>query len=132
MRISPGKLDLVLIVPLIAALMMIGDEPREQSVAMTISPWMQAGGLGIVTAILVLFVAKASSLDRRCGEEYVFHVMANAAFVALGTMALLNMAWLITAKFYPLHELTGQNMAGVTILAWILGYYWYRMRGLQQ
>ena len=130
MRVSPGKVDVAAVAPLIASLMLIGDSPGAQSVVMEVSPLLQTGGLGLATAVLVAFVAKASSLDRRCSEEYLFQVMANAAFVALGTMALINLGWLIATKFYPLRELTGQNMTGITILAWILSYYWYRVRGL--
>ena len=130
MRISPGKLDMVLIVPLIATLMMVGDEPARESVALGLSPFAQAAILGSVTTLLALFVAKATSLDRRCSEEYVFQVMSNAALVALGTMALFNLFWLIAMKFYPIPELAGTNMVGIAILAWILSYYWYRLRGV--
>jgi hypothetical protein len=132
MRISPGKLDVVLIVPLIATLMMVGDEPARESVTWGLSPFAQAATLGVATALLALFVVKATSLDRRCSEEYIFQVMANAALVALGTMALFNLFWLIAMKFYPLPELAGTNMVGITILAWILSYYWYRFRGMAQ
>lgn len=132
MRISPGKLDVVLIVPLIATLMMVGDEPARESVTWGLSPFAQAAILGVATALLALFVAKATSFDRRCSEEYIFQVMANAALVALGTMALFNLFWLIAMKFYPIPELAGTNMVGITILAWILSYYWFRFRGMAQ
>lgn len=132
MKLSPQRLDMFLVLPLGASLLMIGEAAKEGAVSHIFTSWEQAGLLGIGTLVLVFLVAKATAFDRRCSEEYIFQLIANAALVGLGCMAIVNVIWLLATKFYAIPELTGQNMTGIAMLAWILAYYWYRMRGLQE
>lgn len=132
MKLTPGKLDVFLVLPLGAALLMIGEAAKEQAAVHSFTPWEQTAMLGAGTLILVLLVVKATAFDRRCSEEYIFQLMANAALVAMGCMALVNVIWLLAVKFFAIPELTSQNITGIAILAWILSYYWYRLRGVSQ
>ena len=132
MMMSPRKFDIVSILPLGASVMMIGQAPKAQSIAPAWSELVQAASLGGATLVLAFLVISTTALERRCSEEYVFQVMANAALVGLGTATLLTLIWLIAMKYYAIPELTGTNTLGIAILAWLLSYYWYRLRGLAQ
>ncbi|KUO57574.1 MAG: hypothetical protein APF78_09945 [Sphingomonadales bacterium BRH_c3] len=132
MKLSPRRLDAFLILPLGASLLMIGEAAKERAVTLNFTAWEQAAILGAGTLVLVFLVIRATAFDRRCSEDYIFQLMANAALVAMGCMALVNVIWMLAMKFYAIPQLTGQNITGIAILAWILAYYWYRLRGFQK
>jgi len=130
MIMSPRKLDLLFILPAIVSIRMIADTPDTANSAYTLAPLIQ-GIILVAGTILIGFLMLASSdLDRRFTEDYLFQMLANAALIAVGTTALINMFWLGAMQFYQLPELTAQNITGVMTLAFFLGYYWFR-RGVK-
>lgn len=132
MKMSISRLDWFVILPIIAALAMIGevDPPRETVLA--VAPWIQLATVGGLCVLVSLAVAAASAIDRRCSEDYLFQIMANAALVAFATMMLVHLVWVIGVKTLNLPDPSGENIIGVATLAWALSYYWFRARGIAQ
>lgn len=132
MKVSVNKLDWFLILPFIAGLAMIAeiDPPRETVVA--IGPWLQLALAGTLAAMVSLIVAAASALDRRCTEEYVFQILANASLVAFASTMLVHLFWVIGAKTLNLPDPSGENVVGIITVAWATSYYWFRAKGLAQ
>lgn len=129
---SIQRLDWFLVLPLLASLVMIAefDTPRESIMAMT--SWAKVSALVAATLLVSIAVAAASAIDRRCSEEYVFQIMANAALVAFAATMLINLGWVIGEKVFNLPELASDNIIGIITLAWVLSYYWFRVRGIAQ
>lgn len=130
MKLSPQRLDWLLALPLIAGITMIAETGNARETAVDIGPWAQGAALLILGVIISLGVAAMSAIDRRCSEEYVFQVMANAALVAFASTALINMIWAMAALAFNLPQTSGQNITGVLMISWVLGYYWFRWRGI--
>ena len=131
MKLSPGKLDLLFILPAIVSIRMIADTPNKANAAFTLDPVMQGIMLVAGTILIGFLILLGSDLDRRFTEDYLFQMLANAALIAVGTTALINMFWLGAMQFYQLPELTAQNITGVMVLAFFLGYYLFRFRGVK-
>lgn len=106
------------------------DSPRE--VLTDIGPWAKGAVLTAMALATSIVVAAASAIDRRCTEEYVFQIMANAALVALAATMLVHLGWIIAKKMIGLPELDSDNIIGITVIAWVVGYYWFRVRGIAQ
>lgn len=132
MKMGINRLDWFLVLPLLASTAMIAeiDPPRESVLA--ISQWDQAGILVPITLVVSLLIAIGSALDRRCTEEYLFQLMANAALVGVAASMLVNLAWVIGVKVYDLPDMAAENMVGVTMFSLITAYYWFRFRGISQ
>ena len=77
-------------------------------------------------------VAIASAIDRRCSEEYLYQIMANSALVGVASTMLVHLCWVIGIKMFDLPDLSAENMVGVSMLALILSYYWFRLKGIAQ
>ncbi|MBV7265411.1 hypothetical protein [Erythrobacter ani] len=125
-----GRLDWFFILPLFASATMIAeiDGPRES--VTTITQFTQGAILVPATLVIAMAVAAGSAIDRRCSEEYMYQVLANSALVAVGTTMLVNLFWVIGMKAFDLPDMSAENMVGVTVLALVLSYYWFRWRGI--
>jgi hypothetical protein len=132
MKLTVRTVDWFLFLPLVAGLVMIAEFDAPSPDAVELSVVAKAIGLTFVTAILAVAVAAASALDRRCSEDYLFQIMANAALVAFAATMLVNLVWVIGEKVLDLPELASDNIIGVNTLAWVLAYYWFRVKGLAQ
>lgn len=132
MRLNVQRLDWFFILPIFASITMIAeiDPPRETVI--TLSYWAQGGILVAITAVMSLVIAIASAVDRRCSEEYTFQILANASLVAVASTSLINLVWLIGVKAMDLPDMSGENTVGVMILAMIVSYYWFRLKGIAQ
>lgn len=111
---------------------MIAEIDNPEPNAIELSSWVKGAALMVASAVGALVVAAASELDRRCSEEYVFQIMANAALVGLGATMLVNLGWVIGEKVLNLPEMASDNIIGVAVLSWVLAYYWFRLRGIAQ
>ena len=130
MKPTIERLDWFLLVPAAAALLMITeiDAPREVSVQLD---WLAKGAiLAGLTVVASVLVAVASAIDRRCTEEYLFQVLANAALVSMAATMLVNLAWVIAKKALGLPELDSDNIVGILTLGWVISYYWFRLKGI--
>lgn len=132
MKMTIGRLDWFLVLPLAASALMIAeiDPPRESFVS--VAQWEQAAILLPITLVLSVMVAIASAIDRRCSEEYLYQIMANSALVGVASTMLVHLCWIIGIKMFDLPDLSAENMVGVTMLALILSYYWFRLKGISQ
>jgi len=106
------------------------DPPRTSFI--TISQWEQAALVAPATLIIAIVIAIAAAIDRRCNEEYLFQILANAALVGVAASMIIHLFWVIGIKAFNWPDLAAENMVGVTTLAWISGYYWFRLRGISQ
>ncbi len=129
-KMTTGKLDIFLILPVLASLMMISDVPDFAETAATLSPIARIAILVPAIVIIGLLAVMGSGLDRRCSEDYIFQLLANAALIGVIVTVMVNMAWGIAKLFYLLPDLSGENMTGITVMSWCAGYYWYRLKGL--
>lgn len=130
MRMTIQRLDWFLAIPLIAGVVMVAEIDGPREVVRELTQFEQGAILIPITLLLGVIIAAASAIDRRCSEEYTFQVMANAALTALATTMMVNLFWLIGVKTLDLPDLSGENMAGIMVIAWVLSYYWFRMRGI--
>lgn len=130
-KMTTRKLDIFLILPALAGLTMIADGPKTLHEVIALTPMIQTllliGGT-IIAAVLAVF---GSNLDRRCAEDYLFQILANAAHIAVIVTVLVNMFWLLAMLAFHLPHMTGQNLCGVLVLGWCFGYYWFRLRGVK-
>ena len=130
MKMTVQRLDWLLVLPLAAAIAMLTEFDTARDTVIEMGPWLKAGVLGSLAVILSIAVAAGSAIDRRCTEDYLFQLMANAALVAIAATMLVNLAWVIGEKAFALPELASDNLLGVLILAWVVSYYWFRARGI--
>ena len=130
MKMTVRRLDWLLVIPLLATLVMIGETVEIEAGEIVLDPVVQVAGLAGATILIALAVAMATSVDRRCSEDYLTQICASAGLIAVGATALVNMFWGLARMVWPLPDLAGECMAGITIFAWIVSYYWYRLRGL--
>ena len=132
MKMTIGRLDWFLVLPLAASALMIAeiDPPRESFI--TVAQWEQAAILVPITLVLSVMVAVASAIDRRCSKEYLYQIMANSALVGVASTMLVHLCWVIGIKMFDLPDLSAENMVGVSMLALILSYYWFRLKGIAQ
>lgn len=132
MRMSVQRLDWFFILPIFASIIMIAeiDPPRDPAIQW--GEWVQGGVLVAATVVVSVLIAIGAAIDRRCSEEYTFQILANASLVAVASMALINLFWLIGVKAFDLPDMSSENMVGVTMLAMVLSYYWFRLKGIAQ
>ena len=127
---NTGKFDIFFIFPGLASLPMMADGPSKSEPLIALSPVPQVLILALIGSLIASFIVFASAIDRKCTEDYLYQIIANASLVGVATAMLVNMFWLLGVAIWGLPELSGQNMAGITLFGWIVGYYWFRFRGI--
>lgn len=127
---NTGKFDIFFIFPGLASLPMMADGPGLSEPLITLSPIPQVIILALLGSLIASFIVFASAIDRKCTEDYLYQIISNASLVGVATAMLINMFWLLATSIWGITELSGQNMAGVTLFGWIVGYYWFRFRGI--
>ncbi|MEE9432871.1 MAG: hypothetical protein V3V15_01355 [Sphingorhabdus sp.] len=132
-KMSVGKVDIVMLVLVAAGVTLLFDLPdKTPAYAVPISTAAKAGLAVLATAIFSLLAAWGANMDRRCGEDYVFQLIANAAVVAVTTTMLAHVVWdLNVLNGLGLPKPASGDMVGVMMLSWAFGYYFYRFRGLK-
>jgi len=133
-KISVGKVDIVMLVFVVAGTTLLFSGPDEAAAyVVPISTAAKAGLAVLATAIYSLLAAWGGNMDRRCGEDYVFQLIANAAVVAVVTTMLAHVVWdLNFLNEMGLPKPASGDIIGVMMLSWAFGYYFYRFRGLKQ
>ena len=132
MKVTIGRLDWFLVLPMAASALMIAEIDPPRASFVQIAQWEQAAILVPITLVLSILVAIASAIDRRSSEDYLFQIMANSALVGVASSMLVHLCWVIGIKIFDLPDLSAENMVGVTMLALILSYYWFRFKGISQ
>ncbi len=132
MNKSINRLDWFFLLPLVVSVTMLAEIDPPRTGALSLAQWEQTAILVPATLFIALAVAIASAIDRRRGEEYLFQVLANSALVAVATISLVHLAWIIGVKAFDLPDISAENMVGTTMLSLILSYYWFRLKGIAQ
>ncbi|VWX59162.1 conserved membrane hypothetical protein [Sphingorhabdus sp. 109] len=102
-------------------------DPNEVRQA-NVTPAVKIIGASLLVLLISYIATYAAALDRRKLEDYFFQMMANGAIVAIITAIFANMVWLVFEK--QLGTMSADNLVAILISSWGLGYFFYRMRGL--
>ncbi len=102
-------------------------DPEQIKVA-EVSLWVRLGAMLPLLLVLSYCATLMAALDRRWTEEYHFQLMANGAIIGVITAVFANMIWLFFVD--TLGSLTPNNLIGMIMIGWGLGYFFYRFRGL--
>lgn len=94
------------------------------------SPLAVAGAAIGLTFLLSSVATIVAALDRRGTDDYHFQLMANGAIIAVLAAIFVNLAWLMAAPV--LGTMTAPIMIGILLLAWSLGYFLGRWRGINR
>jgi len=89
--------------------------------------------LALVIGAMITLSAIATlgaKLDRRHLDDYMFQMVANGAVIGIVTTLFVNMLWEIGADILP--PITNDDLIAVMLGSWSLGYFFYRIRGLNQ
>ena len=133
LKISVGKVDIVMLVLVVAGVTLLFSGPdKAAAYVVPVSTAVKAGLAVLATAIIALLATWGANMDRRCGEDYVFQLVANAAVVAVITTMATHLVWdLSLLNNLGLPKSTSDDIIGVMMLSWAFGYYFYRFRGLK-
>ena len=78
-------------------------------------------------------LAVGTSADRRCSEDYAFQLLASGALVGMLATILASVVWAL--DFLPealgLRGMRGQDQMAIGMIAWAVGYFTFRIRGLK-
>ncbi|QTD57157.1 hypothetical protein [Parasphingorhabdus cellanae] len=102
----------------------------EQTKLASVGLWTRLGAMIPLLLILSYCATLLAGLDRRWTEEYHFQLMANGAVIGVITAVFANMIWLLFVD--TLGTLTPNNLIGMIMIGWGLGYFFYRIRGLSK
>jgi quinol-cytochrome oxidoreductase complex cytochrome b subunit len=84
--------------------------------------------LGGIVFFLALFATFGAALDRRKLDDYYFQLIANGATIAVVTTIATNAMWGLLDDVFP--SLSADELLAVMMISWSLGYFFYRVRGL--
>jgi len=131
-KISVGKVDIVMLILVVAGTTLLFSGPdKAAAYVVPVSAAVKAGLAVLATAILSLLATWGANMDRRCGEDYVFQLIANAAVVAVITTMFVHLVWDMNfLNEMGLPKPASGDIVGVMMLSWAFGYYFYRFRGL--
>lgn len=79
-------------------------------------------GLTLAIASVVTFL---SALDKRRADDYFFQLISNGAIIGIVTTMFVHLIWDLI--YGPLR---GDDIIAVMMAGWSLGYFFYRVRGL--
>jgi len=133
-KMSAGKVDIVMLVLVVAGVTLLFSGPdKAAAYVVQVSAAVKAGVAVLATAIIALLATWGADMDRRCGEDYVFQLIANAAVVAVITTMFVHLVWDMNfLNGLGLPKPASSDIIGVMMLSWAFGYYFYRARGLNQ
>lgn len=107
------------------SIVMLIVENLEPEPVIPVDPLLKIFVLAGLTLIIAFIATYAAAMDRRKVEDYYFQLMINGAIVGIITTLFVNLAWDL---FYG--PLMGDDVIAVMLASWSLGYFFYRIRGL--
>ncbi|MEP2103903.1 MAG: hypothetical protein ABJP02_17390 [Parasphingorhabdus sp.] len=122
---SAIKPDWAFALVLPVSIMMLIVENLDPEPVIAVDPLMKILILSGLTLIIAFVATYAAAMDRRKVEDYYFQLMINGAIVGIITTLFVNLAW--DLLYGPL---TGDDVIAVMLASWSLGYFIYRVRGL--
>lgn len=119
------KLDWVFAIVLIVAGALLTAENLDPEPMVAVDPVLKIIALAGLTLIVAFIATLAAAMDRRKVEDYYFQLMTNGAIVGIVTTLFVNLVW--DLLYGPLR---GDDVIAVMLASWSLGYFFYRVRGL--
>ncbi len=107
------------------SIMMLVTENLDPEPVVAVDPLMKILVLAGLTVIIAFVATYAAAMDRRKVEDYYFQLMTNGAIVGIVTTLFVNLVW--DLLYGPL---TGDDVIAVMLASWSMGYFFYRIRGL--
>ncbi|MFK7841934.1 MAG: hypothetical protein AB8B54_06700 [Sphingorhabdus sp.] len=91
----------------------------------TVDPMVKIAILAGLTLFVALVVTYFSALDRRHAEDYFFQLMSSGAIVGIVTTMFVHIIW-----DFIYGPLRGDDLMAIMMAGWSMGYFFYRIRGL--
>ncbi|WP_337658650.1 hypothetical protein [Sphingorhabdus sp. Alg231-15] len=122
---SAIKPDWAFALVLPTSVMMLVAENLKPEPVIPVDPLMKILALSGLTLIIAFVATYAAAMDRRKVEDYFFQLMINGAIVGIITTLFVNFVWDLLYG-----SLMGDDVIAVMLASWSLGYFFYRIRGL--
>ncbi|MEO9601634.1 hypothetical protein [Parasphingorhabdus sp.] len=119
------KLDWVFGALLIISGITLVHENFDPEPMIAVEPMLKIAILAGLTLLVALIVTFFSALDRRHAEDYFFQLMASSAIVGIVTTMFVHIIW-----DFVYGPLRGDGLMAIMMAGWSLGYFFYRIRGL--
>ena len=119
------KPDWVFTFLLLVSITMLIVENLDPEPVVAVDPLMKILAVSGLTLVVAFIATYAAAMDRRKVEDYFFQLMTNGAIVGIITTLFVNLAW--DLLYGPL---MGDDLIAVMLASWSLGYFFYRIRGL--
>ncbi|QTD57158.1 hypothetical protein [Parasphingorhabdus cellanae] len=112
---------------LLVSITMLIAENLDPEPVIAVDPLMKILALSGLTLVIAFVATYAAAMDRRKVEDYFFQLMINGAIVGIITTLFVNLAWDLLYG-----RLMGDDVIAVMLASWSLGYFFYRIRGLNK
>lgn len=121
------KLDWVFGLLLIISGVTLAHENLDPEPMIAVDPVLKIAILAGLTLTIGFVVTFFSALDKRHAEDYFFQLMSSGAIVGIVTAMFVHIIW---DFFYG--PLRGDDLMAIMLAGWSLGYFFYRIKGLNQ
>ncbi|MEP3224817.1 MAG: hypothetical protein ABJO01_02490 [Parasphingorhabdus sp.] len=108
----------------VSVIMLIAENLNPEPV-IAVDPLIKILAISGLTSVIAFIATFAAAMDRRKVEDYFFQLMINGAIVGIVSTLFVNLTWDL---FYG--PLMGDDIIAVMLASWSLGYFFYRIRGL--
>lgn len=108
----------------VSVIMLIAENLKPEPV-IAVDPLIKILAISGLTLVIAFIATFAAAMDRRKVEDYFFQLMINGAIVGIVSTLFVNLTWDL---FYG--PLMGDDIIAVMLASWSLGYFFYRIRGL--
>lgn len=135
LRLTLGTTNIVAAVLLLAgvAILVNGSLLPELSIQASTGPARDISLLLGGSLVLAWILAFGTSADRRCADDYAFQLLASGSIVGMFTMIIASVFWAL--DFLPdalgIRGMRGQDQMAIGMVAWAVGYFTFRIRGLK-
>ncbi len=119
------KPDWVFVFLLLVSMAMLIAENLDPEPVIAVNPLTKILAVSGLTLVIAFVATYAAAMDRRKVEDYFFQLMINGAIVGIITTLFVNLVW--DLLYGPL---MGDDVIAVMLASWSLGYFFYRIRGL--
>lgn len=119
------KLDWVFGLLLIISGIILVSENFDPEPMIAVEPLLKIAilaGLTLITGLIATFFA---AFDKRHADDYFFQLMSSSAIIGIVTAMFVHIIW-----DFIYGPLRGDDMVAVMMAGWSLGYFFYRIRGL--
>lgn len=119
------KLDWVFGLLLIISGITLVSENFDPEPMIAVEPVLKIAILAGLTLTIGFVVTFFSAFDKRHAEDYFFQLMSSGAIVGIVTAMFVHIIW-----DFIYGPLRGDDLMAIMMAGWSLGYFFYRIRGL--